>query len=96
MTKISNKPVGRHTKAAVSASLTSRKIQKKRAYSKLYKKTWLALKVRLASTQTMMDAALLTNDDDIAKQYQSLQDGVLGEMRTFCDYKFTNTGKKYK
>jgi len=96
MAKISNKTTGQHTKAALAARITSRNIQKKRAYSKLYKKTWLALKLRLSKTQTMMDAAILANDDDLAKKYITIQDGVLSEMRTFSDYKFTNTGKKYK
>lgn len=96
MTKtISQKPLTQHSAAVVLARLGARKISKKRAYSKQYKNLWLSLKVRLANSQQKLDAALDAGNEIDAENAQVEQDEVLTEMRSFVDYKFTNTGKKY-
>ena len=95
MTKISNKTPTHATKAALTARLGARKIAKKRSSSKEHKKRWLALKLRLASAQTALNTALKNKDVPRQQVWALVEDKVLTEMRTFSDYKYTNTGKKY-
>jgi len=95
MSPISNKPINSHSVASVLVRLGARKVAKKRACSKRYKQVWLNLKTSLAKTQTYLDEAIDAGDEVTVEKWSELQYEVLTKMRTFTDYKFTNTGKKY-
>ena len=92
MPSISKKPATKATKAALTATLAARKIQKK-TRSKKYKTLWLALKRRLARSQTGLSDAIVAKDDILQKYWTKAADETLTEMRTFADYRYTNTAK---
>jgi hypothetical protein len=92
--KISSKKATVHTQAALNARFGARKVAKKRSSAKAYKLRWLALKLRLADAQTRLTAALLADDIPRQEVFTLVVDKVLAEMRTFADYRFTDTGKK--
>ena len=65
----------------------------KRAYSKRWRKQWSQLKTNLSLNKNQIEE----ETDPVEKHHlKNRQELILMVMRTFIDYKYTNTGKTYK
>ena len=65
----------------------------KRAYSKKWNKQWKQLKINLYLNQKKIEAE---QDEKEKHHLLNRQELILTIMRTFSDYQFTSTGRKYK
>ena len=80
---------------APKATKATSKVTKatKRAYSKKFSALWQQLKRELATAQKHIDAAVAVGDTGRAEDWTTAHTHLLLKMRTFSDYKYTNTGK---
>ena len=81
------------SKAPKATKATSKVTKAKRAYSKKFSPLWQELKKELARAQTNIDAAVAVGDTGRAEDWTTAHTHLLLKMRTFSDYKYTNTGK---
>tara|TARA_B110000211_G_scaffold141466_1_gene161603 strand:+ start:165 stop:485 length:321 start_codon:yes stop_codon:yes gene_type:complete len=65
----------------------------KRAYSKKWNKQWKQLKINLYLNKKKIEAQ---EDEEEKHHLLNRQELILTVMRTFSDYQFTSTGRKYK